>query len=86
MKNPPVLILDEATSALDNTTEMYIQQSLAELSKGRTTIVIAHRLSTIKDADNIIVLGKEGILEEGTHKQLLANKGVYAQMSAGAPE
>ena len=86
LKNPPVLILDEATSALDNTTEMYIQQSLADLSKGRTTIVVAHRLSTVRDADNIIVLTKEGIAEQGTHDELIAKNGVYAAMSVGAPE
>ncbi len=86
LKNPPVLILDEATSALDNTTEMYIQQSLADLSKGRTTIVVAHRLSTVRDADNIIVLTKDGIAEQGTHNELIANGGVYAAMSAGVPE
>lgn len=86
LKNPPVLILDEATSALDNTTEIYIQQSLAELSKGRTTIVVAHRLSTVRNADNIIVLTKDGIAEQGTHAQLVANNGIYAKMSAGVPE
>jgi len=86
LKNPPVLILDEATSALDNTTEMYIQQSLADLSKGRTTIVVAHRLSTVRDADNIIVLTKDGIAEQGTHDELIEKNGVYAAMSVGAPE
>ncbi len=86
LKNPPVLILVEATSALDNTTEMYIQQSLAELSKGRTTIVVAHRLSTVRDADNIVVLTKEGIAEQGTHQELMAKEGIYAAMSEGVPE
>ncbi|MDP4118863.1 MAG: ABC transporter ATP-binding protein [Bacillota bacterium] len=86
LKNPPVLILDEATSALDNVTEMQIQQSLKELSAGRTTIVVAHRLSTIRDADNIIVLTREGIVEQGTHDELMANKGLYYAMSMGVPE
>ncbi len=86
LKNPPILILDEATSALDNTTEMYIQQSLNELSVGRTTIVVAHRLSTVKDADNIIVLTKDGIVEQGTHTQLMEKDGLYASMSRGVAE
>lgn len=86
LKNPPVLILDEATSALDNTTEMYIQQSLSELSKGRTTIVVAHRLSTVREADNIVVLTKEGIAEQGTHRELMDKNGVYASMLAVVPE
>ncbi len=83
LKNPPILILDEATSALDNTTEMYIQQSLEDLSKGRTTIVVAHRLSTVRDADKIVVLTKEGIVEEGTHGELIEKNGVYASMAKG---
>ena len=81
LKNPPILILDEATSALDNVTEMQIQESLAELSKGRTTIVVAHRLSTIKNADEIMVVTKNGIEEKGTHKQLMAiENGIYADL------
>ena len=71
LKNPPILILDEATSALDNVTENYIQDSLDELCKNRTTIVVAHRLSTIKNADEIIVMDRDGIQERGTHTQLL---------------
>lgn len=80
LKNPPILILDEATSALDNVTEMYIQKSLEKLSKGRTTIIVAHRLSTVKQADNIIVIGKEGIIEEGTHEELISLDGVYKNL------
>jgi len=78
LKNPPILILDEATSALDNESERYIQQSLERLSRNRTTIVIAHRLSTIKNADEIIVITDEGIRERGTHRQLIAQNGIYA--------
>ena len=78
LKNPPVLILDEATSALDNESERWIQKSLEELSKNRTTITIAHRLSTIRDADEIIVITEDGIAERGTHAELLAQNGVYA--------
>lgn len=77
LKNPPILILDEATSSLDTETEMQIQESFKELSKGRTTLIIAHRLSTIKNADTIIVLTDDGIKEIGTHEELLALKGVY---------
>ena len=78
LKDPPILILDEATSALDNATEMAIQASLEELGKGRTTIVVAHRLSTIKHANEIVVLTKEGIAEQGTHDQLMEKNGIYA--------
>ena len=77
LKNPPILILDEATSALDNATEMAIQQSLNELSEGRTTIVVAHRLSTVKNADEIIVLTPSGIAERGTHEEQMALNGIY---------
>ena len=80
LKNPPILILDEATSALDNVTEQLIQESLETLSKGRTTIVVAHRLSTVKHADEIIVLTAEGVKERGTHQQLIAMDGLYAQL------
>lgn len=80
LKNPPILILDEATSALDNITEMQIQHSLEELSKGRTTIVVAHRLSTIKNADEILVVTKDGIAERGTHDELLEKGGFYAHL------
>ena len=78
LKNPPILILDEATSALDNESERWIQQSLEELSKDRTTITIAHRLSTIRNADEIIVITEDGIAERGTHETLLAKNGIYA--------
>ncbi|MCD6160522.1 MAG: ABC transporter ATP-binding protein [Thermotogae bacterium] len=80
LKNPPILILDEATSALDNETELKIQQSLEELSKGRTSLVIAHRLSTIKHADEIIVITKDGIIERGTHEELLELRGHYYRL------
>ena len=78
LKNPSILILDEATSALDNATEMLIQQALNDLSKGRTCIVVAHRLSTIRNADEIIVLTRDGIAERGTHAELIAAGGIYA--------
>lgn len=74
LKNPPILVLDEATSALDNATELLIQKSLEELSRGRTTVVVAHRLSTIKNADEIIVLTEKGIQEKGSHEELLEKK------------
>lgn len=77
LKNPPIMILDEATSALDNQSEWDIANSLKELSKGRTTITIAHRLSSIKNSDRIIVLSDDGIIEEGNHESLMAEKGEY---------
>lgn len=77
LKNPPILILDEATSALDNESERYVQDSLEKLAKGRTTITIAHRLSTIIGADEIIVLGNNGIEERGNHKELVKTGGIY---------
>lgn len=80
LKDPPILILDEATSALDNESERLVQQSLERLSKGRTTLTIAHRLTTVRNADRILVLTPEGIVEEGRHQDLLALKGVYAGM------
>lgn len=80
LKNPPVLILDEATSALDNESERLVQQSLERLSKGRTVFTIAHRLSTIRGAKIIIVLGDEGIVEQGSHDELMEKKGVYYRL------
>ena len=80
LKNPAILILDEATSALDNTTEVLIQKALDELCKGRTTIVVAHRLSTIKNADEIVVITKGSILEQGTHEELLQRGGLYKRL------
>ena len=80
LKNPPILILDEATSALDNTTEIYIQQALDELCRGRTTIVVAHRLSTIKNADEIAVVSAGEIVECGTHDELIKKDGEYASL------
>lgn len=82
LKNPPILLFDEATSSLDNESESVIQESLETLAKGRTTIVIAHRLSTIQNAERIIVLTDEGIVEQGTHESLLAYEGVYAHLYA----
>jgi len=80
LKNPPVLILDEATSALDNESEKIVQESLEKLSQNRTTFVIAHRLSTIKNAKTILVLTDEGIVEKGSHQELLDKNGVYARL------
>lgn len=80
LKNPSILILDEATSALDTQTEQFIQNSFDELSKGRTTLVIAHRLATIKNVDRIIVVTPNGIVEQGTHKELLEKNGHYAEL------
>ena len=84
LKNPRILILDEATSALDTATERKIQAAFDRLARGRTTLVIAHRLSTIRNADEIVVIGEHGILERGTHAQLVAQGGVYAELAAGA--
>lgn len=77
LKNPPILILDEATSALDNESERIVQESLKELTRGRTTFTIAHRLTTIKNADSILVLTEDGIVEKGSHEELLREEGVY---------
>ena len=80
LKNPPILILDEATSSLDAETEAIIQESLEKLVIGRTVLVIAHRLSTIRNADQIIVLTNKGIIEKGTHEELLANDKLYSKL------
>lgn len=80
LRDAPILLLDEATSALDNESEKAIQDALGKLQKGRTTIVIAHRLSTVQDADQILVLDKSKIVEQGTHQQLLENSAIYAKM------
>ena len=88
LKNPPILILDEATSALDTETERAIQASLAELSKGRTTLVIAHRLATIQGADRIVVVTEDGLAEQGRHADLVASGGIYKRLhdaQYGAP-
>lgn len=82
LKNPPILILDEATSALDTETERAIQRSLAELARGRTTLVVAHRLATIRDADRIVVITDEGVAEQGRHHDLVAAGGVYHRLDA----
>lgn len=86
LKNPPIIILDEATSALDNESEFAVAKSLNKLSVGRTTITIAHRLSTIRNADRIMVLTEEGIVEQGTHAQLLEQKGIYYKFNQMASE
>lgn len=80
LKNPPVLILDEATSALDNATEMLIQDGLNKLAEGRTCLIVAHRLSTVKNADEIIVLDTDGVVERGTHEELIQKGGMYAEL------
>ena len=80
LKDPPILILDEATSALDNTTEIYIQQALDELCRGRTTLVVAHRLSTVRNADEIAVISDGRVTERGTHDELMALNGTYAEL------
>jgi ATP-binding cassette subfamily B protein len=82
VKNPPILILDEATSALDSETERAIQQSLMDLSKGRTTLVIAHRLATIQHADRIVVVDETGVAEEGRHDELIEAGGIYRRLHA----
>jgi ATP-binding cassette subfamily B protein len=80
LKNPPILILDEATSALDSETERAIQQSLAELAVGRTTLVVAHRLATVRDADQIVVVDARGVVEQGRHSELLAAGRAYRRL------
>ena len=78
LKDPPILVLDEATSALDNESERYIQESLRELARGRTTFTIAHRLTTIRNADVVWVLTEKGIEEAGDHDTLMEKNGLYA--------
>lgn len=80
LKDAPILIMDEATSALDNQSEKMIQQALEEIRQNRTVIIIAHRLSTIENADEIIVLDKGKLIEKGSHSQLLADNGLYANL------
>ena len=80
LKDAPILILDEATSALDSESERYIQDALEAVMKNRTTLVIAHRLSTIESADHIVVMDGGQIIEQGTHHQLLAQRGYYAKL------
>ena len=80
LKDPAILILDEATSALDSVTEAKIQGAFDQLSQGRTTLIIAHRLSTIRDADLILVMNDGDIVEQGSHKELLAKNGFYAEL------
>jgi ATP-binding cassette, subfamily B, bacterial len=88
LRDAPILILDEATSAVDTQTERLIQEALERLMVGRTTVVIAHRLSTIRNADQIVVLGERGVVERGTHTELLRQGGVYAGLARvqGEPE
>ena len=83
LKDPKILLLDEATSALDNESEVLVGRSLDKLAHGRTTLTIAHRLTTIRNADRILVLGRNSIEEEGTHEQLLANRGLYYRLWNG---
>jgi ATP-binding cassette subfamily B protein len=80
LKNPPILILDEATSALDNESERLVQDSLARLTRERTTLTIAHRLTTIRGADTILVLTEKGVEEKGSLEALMAAGGLYAQL------
>ena len=80
LKNPKLLILDEATSALDNATEMQVQSALEKLSVGRTVIVVAHRLSTVESSERIVVMDERGIVEEGTHDELIAKEGEYYKL------
>ncbi len=80
LADPEILILDEATSSVDTRTEMQIQKAMTELMKGRTSFVIAHRLSTIRDADLILVMNHGTIIEKGTHRELLAQNGFYADL------
>jgi ATP-binding cassette subfamily B protein len=80
LKNPPILILDEATSSLDNETEKNIQGALNELAHNRTTLVVAHRLATVRHVDRIIVLSRQGIVEQGSHEELMRARGDYHKL------
>ena len=80
LKNPPILIFDEATSSLDNESERAVQDSLERLSNNRTTLVIAHRLTTVRNARRIVVLSEDGIEEQGSHDELIARQGAYANL------
>lgn len=80
LKIPPILILDEATSALDTETEREIQKALSELADGRTTLIIAHRLATIRGADRIVVVSDRGIVEQGSHSELIRAGGTYRRL------
>ncbi len=80
LKNPPILILDEATSALDTETERFIQKALMELAENRTTLIIAHRLATIRDADRVLVVTEDGIAEDGSYSDLVAQNGIFARL------
>ena len=82
LKNAPILILDEATSSIDTRTEVLVQDAFEELMKGRTSFIVAHRLSTIKNADQILVMKAGNIIERGTHEELLARGGFYANLYA----
>src|SRR5699024_823261 len=80
LADPPIMILDEATSSVDTRTEVFIQEAMNIIMKGRTSFVIAHRLSTIQDADNILVMDQCDVIEQGTHEELLEQKGFYADL------
>ena len=80
LRRPPILILDEATSSIDTRTEVLVQDAFEELMKGRTSFIVAHRLSTIKNADQILVMKAGNIIEQGTHEELLARNGFYANL------
>ena len=82
LKNPPVLVLDEATSSLDAKSERAVQEAIARLARGRTTLIIAHRLSTVREADEILVLTEDGLAQRGRHEELVRERGPYAELYA----